>query len=150
MKFLVDYHLQKLGRWLRFLGQDVEILDKRLIPSDLIAKMKSEEYIFLTRDHFWDGRKEIERTHIKSDHLKEQLRQLIEQKLVVIDKEEVFKRCTICNSYLKEVDKEKMKDKIPPKTLKWRDEYWQCPKCQKLYWKGTHFGKIREILKGII
>ena len=81
VKFLADYHLQKLGRWLRFLGQDVEILEKKLIPSDIISKMRDAKYIFLTRDTFWNERNEIKPVFIKSDHLEEQLKQLAEQNL---------------------------------------------------------------------
>lgn len=145
-KFLVDYHLQKLGRWLRFLGQDVEILNNRLIPSDIISKMRKEEYIFLTRDNFWEGRSEIERVHIESDFLEEQLKQLIKQKLIKIDKENILKRCSECNYEIEKVDKESVKERIPPKTYLWLDEYWQCKNCGKLYWRGTHLDRIKRIL----
>ena len=150
MKLLVDYHLQKLGRWLRFLGQDVEILDCQLIPSDIVAKMKSQKYVFLTRDHFWDECKDIKRTFIESDFLKEQLKQLVDGNILIIKNENIFKRCTECNDFVEKVDKEKVKEKIPPRTLAWLNDYWQCPKCKKLYWQGTHLEKIKKILEDIV
>lgn len=149
VKFLADYHLQKLGRWLRFLGQDVEILEKKLIPSDIISKMRDAKYIFLTRDTFWNERNEIKPVFIKSDHLEEQLKQLAEQNLIEIDSKNLFKKCSNCNCKVERVDKEKVKEKIPPRTYLWLDEYWQCPSCNQLYWNGTHIEKIKQIISRI-
>jgi uncharacterized protein with PIN domain len=49
------------------------------------------------------------------------------------------------------VKKELVKDKVPEKVYEWQNEFWECQKCQKYYWQGTHFRGMKaklEELKG--
>jgi hypothetical protein len=36
--------------------------------------------------------------------------------------------------------------RIPPRTALWRDDYWLCRDCGRLYWQGTHWERIRRTL----
>src|SRR5205085_2570486 len=47
-------------------------------------------------------------------------------------------------------EKETLKERIPPKTFRWLDEYFVCADCGKLFWKGTHWMRIDEQLRTII
>ncbi len=55
-------------------------------------------------------------------------------------------RCMSCGGRLQPVDKQTVRDRIPPRTWPWRDDYYVCERCQKLFWEGTHWQKIRQHL----
>jgi hypothetical protein len=56
-------------------------------------------------------------------------------------------RCMNCGGILERVDKEAVRDRIPPKTYLWLDEYFICQSCGKVFWHGTHWQRIRERLQ---
>lgn len=56
-------------------------------------------------------------------------------------------RCMSCGGELVPGDKESLKNRIPPKTYCWLDEYFICVSCGKLFWHGTHWQRIVERLK---
>ncbi|MBU6400818.1 MAG: hypothetical protein KGS61_10900, partial [Verrucomicrobia bacterium] len=53
-------------------------------------------------------------------------------------------RCMACGGALRRVDKGLVADRIPPKTGRWLDEYFTCEACGRLFWHGTHWGRIRR------
>lgn len=56
-------------------------------------------------------------------------------------------RCMACGGHLLPVEKESVRDRIPPRTYPWRDDYFLCGRCGKLYWQGTHWEQIRRCLQ---
>ena len=52
-------------------------------------------------------------------------------------------RCMACGGELESVDKESVRERIPPRTLPWLDEYFLRRRCNRLYWEGTHWQRIR-------
>lgn len=68
----------------------------------------------------------------------------------LIEKINFFSRCICCNELLLPVEKEKIKDRIPFYTYKNFNEFAQCPKCQRVFWKGSHYQKMVNQLKEII
>ncbi|MCI0540043.1 MAG: Mut7-C RNAse domain-containing protein [Verrucomicrobiales bacterium] len=56
-------------------------------------------------------------------------------------------RCMKCGGELKPVSKEAVAARIPPKTFRWRDQFFLCARCDQLFWLGTHWGKIQQRLK---
>ena len=38
-------------------------------------------------------------------------------------------------------------ERIPPRTARWKDEYFVCARCGRLFWEGTHWERIRERLR---
>ena len=55
-------------------------------------------------------------------------------------------RCMACGGDLEPVDKESVRQRVPPRTFPWRDEYFICRRCNRLYWEGTHWQRIRDQL----
>jgi uncharacterized protein with PIN domain len=52
-----------------------------------------------------------------------------------------------CGGDLARADKENLRERIPPRTFRWLDEYFLCVRCGKLYGHGTHWLKIVQRLK---
>ncbi len=84
---------------------------------------------------------------IKSDFLEEQLKQIKEDFNLEFNKENLFSRCTICNVQIQEIEKEKIKNKVPPFVYATHDEFSLCPSCGRVYWQETHLDLINEQLK---
>lgn len=143
MKFLADNMLGSLARWLRFLGFDTTY-PVLLSDKDLKELAKQENRVLLTRDKELSKAKDIAVAYIESIDLKEQLVQVITSyDLKIIS---AFSRCSLCNSKLDPVDKKAVEGKVPAKVFKLQDEYWECQKCKKFYWKGTHYQGIKKML----
>jgi uncharacterized protein len=57
-----------------------------------------------------------------------------------------FTRCMECNSLLERIEKEKVFNTLPKKVQEWHNEFVQCSGCGKVYWKGSHYEKMRKII----
>lgn len=57
-------------------------------------------------------------------------------------------RCMACGGALRPVEKERVRERIPPRTARWKDEYFLCAACGKLFWQGTHWDRIQKRLAG--
>jgi len=56
-------------------------------------------------------------------------------------------RCTHCGGELRRVEKESVRERIPPRTARWLDEYFVCGRCEQLFWRGTHWRRISAQLQ---
>jgi uncharacterized protein with PIN domain len=139
-RFLVDQMLIRLGRWLRLVGMDVTN-PKDEGDQDLLKRAKRENRILITRDRrLRDACKtdDVECIFIKSTILQSQLREMIG---AGVKMEFNPNRCTICNDLLVEAELQQ--------TGLQNQKTWKCQGCGKLYWQGSHWKRIEEILKTI-
>lgn len=56
-------------------------------------------------------------------------------------------RCMACGGALAAVPKEQVRDRAPPLTYAQVDRYFECQRCGKLFWEGTHWAKIAAVLE---
>ncbi|MEE8638050.1 MAG: Mut7-C RNAse domain-containing protein [Candidatus Margulisiibacteriota bacterium] len=148
-KFIVDDMLGKLAVRLRMLGFDTSFYGDSA-DSFLLRKSREEDRILLTRDLEITKVRGANAFFVSSKKLKDQIREVIEKYDLKISSENMFSRCSVCNEPLQDLPKEKVKDKVPPVVYKLFNEFAYCPKCDKYYWKGTHYEKIIEDLKDFI
>jgi uncharacterized protein with PIN domain len=52
-----------------------------------------------------------------------------------------------CGGELRLVDKEAVRDRIPPRTYRWLDQYYLCCHCDRLFWRGSHWRNISRRLQ---
>ena len=146
LKFLVDHMLGKLAKYLRFMGYDVFYPTSTMDDSLLIKIARKEKRIILTRDKelakLGDG------VFIPSDRYEEQLKYVISKFKLNMDN--ILTRCSICNEILVKVDKNEVKGKVPDYVYENNDEFYQCPKCHRIYWFGTHTRRIKEKIERIM
>jgi hypothetical protein len=57
-----------------------------------------------------------------------------------------FKRCLRCNSPLQGVSKEEIYDRLQPLTQIYYEEFHWCPSCNQVYWKGSHFERMQQMI----
>ncbi|MGC8838770.1 MAG: Mut7-C RNAse domain-containing protein [Anaerolineae bacterium] len=46
--------------------------------------------------------------------------------------------------------KEKVWDRLPPRTREEQDEFYQCPACGQVYWKGSHYRRMARFVEHLL
>ena len=141
-KFIVDQNVGKLTKWLRILGYDT-IFFRGSSDSRMIAVALAENRVILTRDTHIMRRRVVTKGLLKailiqSEYPEEQIQQVIET-LNLDCQSRLFTLCLECNQPLLERSKEQVRDLVPPYVFKTQSQYRQCPSCQRIYWRGTHW-----------
>ncbi len=148
MKFVADGMLGSLARWLRMMGYDVEF---PIVLNDdrLMSLAKKEDRILLTRDLELYKRataRGIDAFYVEGRNESERLASLAGRFGLPLEIDLRFSRCPKCNTKIAIVPKAKIVGKVERNTFEHYNEFWQCPKCGKIYWQGAHWPKIRETL----
>jgi hypothetical protein len=139
-KFICNGMLGKLCKLLRICGVDTLYSNKGI---KVLIEAKREKRIILTKNTKLKGRNNV--FFIDEDNPSIQLRSIIE-KYNLRDELKFFSRCLVCNELLMPIDKELIRDRIPYYTYKNFNEFAECPNCQRVYWKGSHYkGMMSEI-----
>lgn len=148
LRFLVTRELGRLAKWLRILGFDTKYTAASL-KSQIIIESLQENRIILSKNKTFGLRRGIKVVTIKSNFFKQQLAQVISALSIELAPEKFFQRCVICNQVLESVPKGWVVNKVPEYTYNTEDEFVRCPACQRIYWQGSHWGNVEEILKKI-
>ncbi|MGD8565491.1 MAG: Mut7-C RNAse domain-containing protein [Candidatus Bathyarchaeota archaeon] len=149
MKFITDGMFGKLTRWLRMLGYDVKYLDKH-DDHELIEIAHEERRILLTRDLelYRQGiSRGIEVFFVEGKTEEDKLAELVRRFKIKLDIDMITSRCPKCNTRIRAISKEEIKDRIKNATFFGYDDFWECSKCKQVYWQGAHWEKILMTLK---
>lgn len=146
MKFIADIMVGKLAKYLRMAGHDVVYINTATDDEIIKIAIKTDRMV-LTRDSLMLARKEfkngtLKNLYIKDEKLKNQLEQIKSD--LKISLEPHLSRCVECNQILIKVEKGDIKNKIPSYVFKTQQSFLYCKKCDKYYWKGTHYQHIKK------
>jgi len=149
-RFILDNHLGKLAASLRMLGID-SLYRNDYQDDELAATAAGEQRILLTRDRRLLMRKVIPRGYcVRQDDPQEQIKAVV-QRFDLYHHIRPFQRCLRCNHPLQPVPKAQVLERLEPLTKRYFDEFAICPACNQVYWKGSHYdrmkGMISELLK---
>ena len=150
MKVLCDRMLGTLAKWIRIFGIDTYYPKEDVDDSELIKISKEENRTLITRDKelvYNAKRENVKVIKIDSAVLEDQIEKVLS--MVTYDPEKYLSRCLVCNSLLSDVDRDKIKTKIPKYVFENNKKFWFCEKCKKIYWKGTHCENMLSKLKQI-
>ncbi len=143
MKILCDQMLGTLAKWLRILGFDTFYENAEMSDEDLLNIAKGENRTIFTRDKeliIRGKKKNLNVISIETTDLDLQLNQAL--KHVNIDEKSILSRCTLCNTVLDTVEKNKVQGKVPSKVFENNEKFWFCSKCNKFYWMGSHYNEM--------
>lgn len=146
-KFAIDVMLGRLARWLRLFGYDT-LYDRSLSDADLIYRSIKEKRILLTRDRTLYKRAGKYAYLVSSEFIGAQIREL--ESVFKIKPVIRYNRCSLCNSPIKKVKKEFVKNLVPPYTYMVKDTFYMCPSCGKVYWEGSHRLRAEEDIKRLL
>ena len=144
--FILDNHLGQLATYLRMLGFDS--LYRNDYQDDELSKVSSEEgRTLLTRDRRLLMRKTIRHGYcIHQTDPRQQAAEVL-KRFKLSGQVKPFQRCLRCNSRLQAVDKADIIERLEPLTKIYYDEFHICPSCNQVYWKGSHYGHMQELIK---
>lgn len=143
--FICDVHLGRLCKYLRMLGLDT-LYSNQYIPEEIIAISCKEKRIILSRSYQLTRHKEVTHSYwIRSSDPLEQVKDLV-IKLDLINLADPLTRCLICNDKLVPVEKPEILHRLQERTAKYYNEFFNCPTCNQIYWKGSHFENMLDFI----
>lgn len=148
-RFVADNHLGKLAGLLRLVGFDT-LYKNDFDDIELTRVAVEQKRILLTRDRGLLKRSVI--THGYCVRNSEPRRQLLEvlRRFDLPDVLEPFKRCLACNGLLRRVAREAVAQRLPPGVLAEQEEFRECPDCGRIYWQGSHYRHLRDLVDDVI
>lgn len=147
-RFVADGHLGRLAAYLRMLGFDT--LYRSSYRDEEIARLSStENRILLTRDRGLLKRNEVRhgyylRATEPAQQLVEVLREFDLGPAIAS-----FRRCMHCNALLHATEKESIRHRLLPQTAQYFEEFYACPDCERVYWKGSHYRRMKRFIESV-
>jgi len=142
-RFVADAMLGRLAKWLRILGYDT-LYNAALDDPALVRLARAEGRILLTRDTGLAQRRGVRLVWIEREDLAGQLDQLGRE--LGLTAVAPFTRCPVCNALLEPTPKYRAWGQVPTYVFATQNEFRRCPSCQRFYWRGTHWERMRELL----
>lgn len=144
MIFSVENTLGALAKWLRFLGFEVRTWHRSLPPPQ-------EGVIIIRRSQ--PQPKEMGRPDVillQAEQLPAQLAELQARLPGLAQQINLGRRCSRCNSLLRPRTAVEVEDLVPEYVRHRFQEFYECPRCQKIYWPGSHMQRIQARLAPLI
>ena len=144
-RFVADGHLGKLARHLRMAGFDT-LWTNHWNDDEIVRISAVQKRTILTRDKGMLRRKEVDRGYfVRATESEEQLAEVI-RALQLEGMLAPFTRCRECNVPLEDVPREAVLDRLPEQVRNLYDRFKRCPGCERVYWQGTHFERMKGVL----
>src|SRR5690606_6199379 len=123
---------------------------ENLNDDEIVAHSLMQKRIILTKDRGLLKNKSV--THgywIRANDPKQQLIEVF-QRFDLADKIQFLIRCLICNSKLKKVSKTELDLTLKKEAAKFYDDFFLCPLCNKIYWQGSHYRNMEQLIALIV
>ena len=148
-RFLVDVNLGKLARYLRIAGFDTSYNNNAKDPQ-LIEQMQAENRVLLTRDKKLLMHRVVKHGYlVRSTNPEKQLEEVFER-YNLFGKADPYTICIHCNTELRAVSKESVKDELEPLTKRYFHCFSRCPECGQIYWRGSHRQRLKPKVKKLL
>lgn len=146
-RLLLDVMLGKLAVYLRICGYDSAYAGDRGIEDDdeIVALAVEEERTLLTRDVKLAERAD-EAILLTQLEVEDQLAELHEAGFDLVAADEPS-NCGRCNGDLIPADPDAETPAYAPEPSEFA--CWRCRSCGQLFWKGTHYERMKETLETI-
>ena len=146
--FAVDPSLGSLAKWLRILGFDT-VYDPGISTRHFTALIEGHR-ILITRtkkiQKAFGSRKHV---FITSNFLFEQLKQVVDHLGIELSEIQPFSRCIRCNLPIEVIGKKDVLGLVPDYIWETHELFNHCPRCNRVYWSGTHTEQGSAMLKRI-
>ncbi|MBW2060973.1 MAG: Mut7-C RNAse domain-containing protein [Deltaproteobacteria bacterium] len=146
LKLAADSMLGGLARWLRLLGLDTYYLQHgpgTPLPDRILLTRRTG------RPHQPRLRGWLEVINLSQNRTLSQLQEAVQA--LGLKKEDIhpLTRCSVCNHLLQKVSKEEVLGRVPEFVHGHHDEFSLCPGCGRIYWPGTHHGRMQVVIQGL-
>jgi uncharacterized protein len=145
-RFLCDEMLGHLCRYLRAAGYDTLYAQNGSSDAELLRQCHAEGRHFLTQDTLVREHKAAKGValilpHKNLDHLAELLNGYYHMDWL----SHAFTRCIVDNTALVTADHAALA-RAPADTLRPEEPLYHCPTCGRIYWRGSHYKRMRAKL----
>jgi hypothetical protein len=148
-KFVCDVHLGKLAGFLRMLGFDT-LYRGDYGDAELVRISLDQRRALLSRDRrLLENPILVRKFAVRSEKPLEQLTEVL-RRFDLAEAARPFTRCLKCNSALSRVEKSDVLARLPERVRLAYDEFFHCPGCDRVYWKGTHFERMSEAVERVL
>ena len=144
-RFIADHMVDRLGRWLRLLGEDVAPAPAG--REELVAAAAAGRVV-LTRDTRLRARLEaagLPVLFVADDRVEDQLRQL--DRTCGLGGAAPFSRCSRCNTALTFHDPADFGDTLWPHVARTQARIGSCATCGRRYWQASHVDRMAAFLR---
>jgi len=147
-RFVLDNHLGRLAAYLRMLGFDTLYRNDYDDPG--LARISVDEHrILLTCDRQLLMRKQIAHGYfVRSRQPQQQLLEVL-TRFDLFNNQQPFTRCIHCNGKIRPVNKKVIEAQLSPDTRKYFNEFFHCEMCNNIYWKGSHYQKMKKMIERV-
>jgi len=147
-KFILDVHLGTLAKYMRMLGFDT-FYQNNYEDEEIVKISLKDKRTILTKDRGILKRSEVMHGYwIRSSTTMDQLIEVI-KRFDLKEQTKELSRCLLCNTLLKKTTKEKVIDRLPRKIKELQNKFYFCENCDKIFWKGSHYTKMKGIIEQI-
>ncbi len=147
-RFVLDVHLGKLANHLRMLGFDTAY-STQARDADLVALATNEARTLLSKDRELIEKGNLPRRYrVRATDARLQLIEVL-RRFDLFNCFRPFTRCIRCNTPLVPVGREAILHRLPPKVQEAYNEFQLCTECNQVYWKGSHYERMREFIEEI-
>ncbi len=144
-RFVVDVMLGKLARWLRVLGFDART--QHLQNRSQVESLVAGGLIPVTRK---ESLREVPGVvFIENDAGFEQVKELVSRLHISKREFRLFTRCNVCNAELDLIRREEAFGSVPDFVFETAADFRKCPKCGRVYWAGSHRGRMLDKLESL-
>ncbi|MBI5479836.1 MAG: hypothetical protein HY906_13310 [Deltaproteobacteria bacterium] len=140
--------VDRLGRWLRLLGEDVAPAPT---STDDLCAAAAAGRVVLTRDTRLRARLEtagLPVLFVEDDRIDDQLRQI--DRTCGLGGAVPFSRCSRCNTVLTFHDPAEVAGEVWPHVARTQPRIGHCPTCGRHYWQASHLGRMAAFLRRVL
>ncbi|HXH04514.1 MAG TPA: Mut7-C RNAse domain-containing protein [Candidatus Competibacteraceae bacterium] len=142
-RFVLDVHLGKLARYLRFLGFDTRYRND-YHDVEIVRIARAERRIVLTRDLGILKHNAV--THGAFLHATNPRQQLAEvlTRFDLWRQVRMFSRCSHCNGLIVRTRRTELAEHLPGAILERYRAFYRCADCGQVYWEGSHYDRMNQ------
>lgn len=148
MKFLVDQPLAGLAKWLRLGGFDAEVMNFSSHPRGLPPPETGRHLLTRQTKYRQPPREDI--LILEANDPKDQLAEVFRRLNLSRQDLAPLSRCGECNDLLVPVPREQILGLVPDHVFQTQAEFFQCPRCGRVFWPGSHQARIWAELDQVI
>ncbi|NPA22103.1 MAG: hypothetical protein GXN92_00800 [Candidatus Micrarchaeota archaeon] len=141
VKCYADAMLGKFARLARVYGIDMEYFPSTLSDNEILGMLKGG--ILFTSDQELCQRSPVGCVYTAQLDMVE----LLYRAACLCGKGP--SRCAYCNKELYILPGESAFFPLPPKVKAYHQDFFYCPQCKKLYWKGSHWARMLKLFKEV-
>ena len=147
--FIADAHLGGLARLLRMLGFDT-LYENAYTDRQILEIAGRERRVVLTRDQELLKCREVLRgCFVRALKPEAQLKEVV-ARYALARHARPFTLCLHCNFRLAPAARSAVAKDVPEPIAGRYTEFMSCAGCRRVYWQGSHWERMREMLGGIL